>query len=88
MKAHFGADAQSGLVHPVRGTSGHVSDIAEANTLLHGEESLAFGDAGYQGIEKRPDAKADVTWDVAMRLGKRKALERQRHRGRRHDRPS
>ena len=88
MKDHIGADAQSGLVHTVRGTSGHVSDIAEANTLLHGEESLAFGDAGYQGIEKRPDAKADVTWDVAMRLGKRKALERQRHRGRRHDRPS
>jgi IS5 family transposase len=44
MKAHIGADAQSALVHTVRGTSGHVSDIAEANTLLHGEESLAFGD--------------------------------------------
>ena len=74
MKAHIGADADSGLVHTVRGTSGHVSDIAEANTLLHGQESVAFGDAGYQGVEKRPDARADVTWHVAMRPGKRKAL--------------
>lgn len=77
MKAHIGVDAESGLVHTVRGTSGHVSDIAEANTLLHGQESVAFGDAGYQGIEKRPDAKADVTWHVAMRPGKRKALNKE-----------
>jgi len=76
MKAHIGADAQSGLVHTVRGTSGHVSDIAEGNTLLHGQETVAFGDAGYQGIEKRPDAKAEVTWHIAMRPGKRKALDK------------
>jgi IS5 family transposase len=77
MKAHIGVDAESGLVHTVRGTSGHVSDIAEANTLLHGQESVAFGDAGYQGIEKRPDATEDVTWHVAMRPGKRKALNKE-----------
>lgn len=29
MKAHIGVDADSGLVHGVRGTSGHVSDIAQ-----------------------------------------------------------
>ena len=50
MKAHIGAEAESGLVHTVRGTCGHVIDIAEANTLLHGKESLAFGDAGYKGV--------------------------------------
>ena len=76
MKAHIGVDADSGLVHTVRGTSGHVSDIAEANTLLHGQETYAFGDAGYQGVEKRPDANAEVTWHVAMRPGKRKALDK------------
>ena len=74
MKAHIGVDADSGLVHTVRGTSGNVSDIAEANSLLHGEENVAFGDAGYQGVEKRPDATKDITWHVAMRPGKRKAL--------------
>ena len=76
MKAHIGVDADSGLVHGVRGTSGHVSDIAEGNSLLHGQEKLGFGDAGYQGIEKRPDAKADVIWHIAMRPGKRKKLDK------------
>ena len=76
MKAHIGVDADSGLVHTVRGTSGHVSDIAEAHTLLHGQEAHAFGDAGYQGVEKRPDANAEVTWHVAMRPGKRKGLDK------------
>ena len=56
MKAHIGVDAESGLVHTMRGTSGHASDIAEANALLHGQESVVFGDAGYQGVEKRPEA--------------------------------
>ena len=74
MKAYIGVDADSGLVHTVRGTSGHVSDIADANSLLHGEESVEFGDAGYQSVEKRLDANADVTWHVAMRPDKRKAL--------------
>jgi len=57
MKAHIGVDADSGLVHTVRGTSGNVSDVVEANSLLHGQETDAFGDAGYQGVDKRPDAK-------------------------------
>lgn len=73
-------DAQSGLVHTVRGTSGHISDIAEANTLLHSEESIGLGDAGYQGVEKRPDAKADMTWPIAMHPGKRRAQQKQRRR--------
>jgi transposase, IS5 family len=76
MKAHIGSDAESGLVHTVRGTSGNVHDVTEGNSLLHGQESVAFGDAGYAGIEKRPDAKPDVEWHIAMRPGKRKALDK------------
>ena len=76
MKAHIGADADSGLVHTVRGTSGNVNDVTEGNSLLHGQETDAFGDAGYQGVDKRPDAKNDVTWHIAMRPGKRKALDK------------
>lgn len=75
MKAHIGVDAESGLVHTVRGTAGSVNDVVEANTLLHGEETDAFGDAGYQGAHKRPDARSGVQWHVAMRPGKRKALD-------------
>ena len=38
---------------------------------------MAFGDAGYQGIDKLPDAHADVSWHVAMRPGKRRALNKE-----------
>ena len=76
MKAHIGVDADSGLVHTVRGTSGNVNDVVEANSLLHGQETNVFADAGYQGAHKRPDAKEDVTWHVAMRPGKRKLLDK------------
>ena len=76
MKAHIGADAESGLVHTVRGTAANVNDVVEANALLHGQESDAFGDAGYQGAGKRPDAKDDVEWHIAMRPGKRRALDK------------
>lgn len=75
MKAHIGADAESGLVHTVRRTSSNVHDVTEGNGLLHCEETVAFGCAKYQGIEKRPDAKAEVTWHVAVRPGKRKTLD-------------
>ena len=75
MKAHIGVDAESGLVHTVQGTAGNVNDVVEANSLLHGEETVVFTDAGYQGADKRPDAKPGVTWHVAMRPGKRRALD-------------
>jgi IS5 family transposase len=42
--------------------------------LLHGEESVAFGDAGYRGVEKRPEAGGNVRWHVAMRPGERRLL--------------
>jgi IS5 family transposase len=76
MKAHIGVDADSGLVHTVRGTAGHVHDITEGHSLLHGQEKVVFADAGYQGVDKRADAKLEVQWHVAMRPGKRKSLDK------------
>jgi IS5 family transposase len=73
MKAHIGVDADSGLVHTVIGTAANVSDLNVAGALLHGKEQSAFGDAGYQGVHKRPEA-AGPTWHVAMRPGKRRKL--------------
>lgn len=76
MKAHIGVDADSGLVHSLVGTAGHVSDISQAHALLHGEEIMAFGDAGYQGIEKREEhLHTPVVWHTAMRPGTRRALD-------------
>ena len=76
MKAHIGVDADSGLVHTVRGTSGNVADVTEGNSLLHGQETDVYGDAGYQGADKRPDTKATQKWHVAMRPGKRRKLDK------------
>ena len=75
MKAHIGVDAQSGLVHTVIGTAANVSDVTQAQVLLHGDETVAFGDAGYQGVEKRDEnLECPVTWHIALRPSKRKAL--------------
>lgn len=75
MKAHIGVDAQSGLVHTLVGTPANVHDVTQAQALLHGDETDVFGDAGYQGVEKREEnLELPVTWHVAMRPGKRKAL--------------
>lgn len=76
MKAHIGVDADSGLVHTVVGTAANVNDVTQAQSLLHGEETEAHGDAGYQGAEKRPEAQGKAKWNIAMRPGKRRALDK------------
>jgi len=76
MKAHVGTDLQ-GLVHTVVGTAANVADVACAHQLLHGEEKTASVDAGYVGVEKRPEVIAQsgaVEWHVAAKRGKVKAM--------------
>lgn len=42
---------------------------------MHGDETAALGDAGYQNVEKRPENVGEaVTWRVAMIRSKRKVL--------------
>ncbi|HDR9504656.1 IS5 family transposase [Burkholderia pyrrocinia] len=77
MKAHVGMDADSGLVHTVVGTAADVNDVTQAHALVHGDEANVFGDAGYQGVDKREetqDVKAE--WHIAMRQGTRRALDK------------
>jgi len=77
MKAHIGVDAHSGLVHTVTGTAANVADIAQTHALLHGEERHVFADAGYLGVEKRPEMESkveSVKWYVAGKRGKIKAM--------------
>ena len=77
MKAHIGVDAASGLVHTVVGTAANVNDVTQASALVYEEESDVFADAGYQGVAKREQTQnIDVHWHVAMRPGKRKALDK------------
>lgn len=73
LKAHIGVDVVSGLVHTVVTTPANVNDLNVAGQLLHGQEQAAFGDAGYQGVHKRPEA-AGPAWHVALRPGLRRQL--------------
>lgn len=78
MKAHIGVDAASGLVHSLECTAANVSDLGPAHALLHGEEKVVHADAGYTGVEKRPEIVEkhdDVEWRVAGKRGKIKAME-------------
>ena len=75
MKAHIGVDAGSGLAHSLTTTAANASDVTQAGTLLHGGETTAWGDAGYQGVEKRPEHRdGGVEWRVAMKPGRRRLL--------------
>jgi IS5 family transposase len=75
MKVHAGVDKDSGLIHSVVVTAANVHDLNPAVELLHGDEVLLYGDAGYQGIAKRPEISgAAAEFRVAMRPGKRRAL--------------
>ena len=75
MKAHIGVDDSSPIVHSVHTTAANEHDVTQAHHLLHGEEKRVFADAGYQGVEKRPEhADRDTRWYIAMRPGARRAL--------------
>ena len=74
MKCHIGADDASGLVHTVVSTAANVSDISQTAALLTGEETRVGADAGYVGVEKRPEVKAKlaetgqvIEWHIARR---------------------
>jgi IS5 family transposase len=75
MKIHIGVDKDSRLIHSVVTTAANVHDLTTVAELLHGDEEVVYGDAGYQGIAKRPDmAGTAAEFRIAMRPGKRRAL--------------
>jgi IS5 family transposase len=74
MKAHIGADDESGLVHTIVSTAANVSDISQTAELLHGEEVRVGADAGYVGAVKREEVQKkleamphEVRWYIAKR---------------------
>ena len=80
MKLHIGVDADLGLTHSLSTTAANRADVTEAHRLLHGGERAAWGDAGYQGAERRPElADSAVEWRVAMRPGRSACCRRTAH---------
>ena len=55
MKAHIGADADSGLVHSVRCTAANVADMTDDAQLLHGEETSPLPTPATPEREKRAE---------------------------------
>lgn len=51
MKAHFGVDEFTGLVHRVECTAANVGDVTVTHALLHGKEACILGDSGYTGAD-------------------------------------
>jgi IS5 family transposase len=75
MKVHIGVDKDTGLIDSVERTAANVHDLTPAADLLHGEETVVYAVAGYQGIEKRDEMEGKgIGFRFAMRPGKRRAL--------------
>jgi IS5 family transposase len=79
MKAHIGTDAGTGYVHSVTATSANVHDLDQVAKLVRDDDEVVYADAGYQGVEKRPDIAGDehrskVEFRVAARKGKLAAM--------------
>jgi hypothetical protein len=74
MKAHIGVDADSGWCTPSSAPRA-TSDVVEGNSLLHGQETDVFADAGTKA-HKSADARK-MSLGMAMRPGKRKELDKE-----------
>ena len=59
MKAHIGVDAGSGYTHTVTVTPANAQDITQASELIREDDETVYGDAGFIGIEKRPEIMSD-----------------------------
>ena len=76
MKARIGLDSETGIVHCASTTPTNAHDVTEAHNLLHGGETVVWGDAGYQGECKREENLGlEVEWRVAMRPRRWRKLE-------------
>jgi transposase, IS5 family len=65
MKAHFGVDSKTKVIHAVVATAANVHDATVLPDLLHGEETRVWGDRAYQGqgdvIRKHAPKAKDFT---------------------------
>ena len=75
MKCHAGVDAGTGYIHSLEATSANVHDVAEAAKLIRPDDKTVYGDAGYLGIQKRPEIaddelKSKIDFRINQRPGK------------------
>ena len=69
-------DADAGVVHNMTTVAANVHDVNEAHNLLHGGETVVWGDAEYQGVHKREENLGrEIDWQVPMRTGRGRQLD-------------
>jgi IS5 family transposase len=79
MKAHIGVDAGSGYTHTIEATAANESDVTQGAKLIREDDEVVYGDAGYQGMEKREEIRTDakkskIDYRINERRGKVKHL--------------
>jgi len=79
MKCHMGVDAGTGYIHGLEATAANVHDVAEAAKLIRPDDEVVYGDAGYLGIQKRPEIIEDehmsgIDYRINQRPGKVRGL--------------
>lgn len=80
MKLHIGTDRR-GIVHAVKATNAAASDIGQMPDLLHGDESVVYGDQAYwKEADRQAFEERGVRYRVNRRApgGNRKLSERWR----------
>ncbi len=87
MKIHVGTDRR-GIVHSVQVTDAAVADVTQFYELLHGGESVVYGDKAYDATAHRNDCEAQGVRFRVNRRGPRTpardAINRARSRVRAH----
>jgi IS5 family transposase len=58
-RLHAGVDAGTGYIHSVELTAANVSERSIVPQLIREDDEVLYGDAGYTGLEKRPEIMAD-----------------------------
>ena len=77
IKLHVGADARSGLSHSADISTASVHDAVLGDSLLHGAESIVFGDRGYASANRSLDApreEHEVLWATPFKRKKGQGL--------------
>ena len=69
MKAHIGVDSQSKLIHSVAVTPANTHDSQVLEYLLHGEETVVWGDSAYSGQTDQLKAAAPGAKDYTNKKG-------------------
>ena len=58
-------NSESGFIHSVETTAANEHYLTPVADLLHGEVTVVYADAGYQGMEKSDEMQG---WLIAFRV--------------------